>query len=141
MNYQNWRDIISGTPAILQNVETDWAIGVNIWMEHFRHEPDDGRLIWIFLWKCVVLYFVLLMFGLFKLIMLKSLKLVNPWPALVSHCWCDQSQVWAYVRQSWTVKNNQKMKLSKKNTFYVKKADFVYVKYIIFFLYSSRSCQ
>ena len=31
---QNGSNIISGTPSILQDVETEFSIGINIWMEH-----------------------------------------------------------------------------------------------------------
>jgi len=46
---QNGRDVVSGTPLILQNVQANAAIGVNIGMEHFGDELDNGSFVGVFL--------------------------------------------------------------------------------------------
>jgi hypothetical protein len=40
-------DIISGTPAVLKDIETELSCAVDVGMEHLADELDAGRLVWV----------------------------------------------------------------------------------------------
>lgn len=42
---QDGRDVIRRRPAVLQDVEAQFSVGVDVGVEHFRDELDDGRLV------------------------------------------------------------------------------------------------
>lgn len=44
---QDSRDVIRRTPTVLQNVETQLAIGVHVWVKHLAEEFDRRRFVWI----------------------------------------------------------------------------------------------
>lgn len=48
---KNSRDVVCGTPAVLEDIETEFAGGVNIGVEHLADELDRRRLIGILLLK------------------------------------------------------------------------------------------
>ena len=42
---ENCRYIISRTPSVLQNIETNATISIDIGMEHFRNKANCGRFV------------------------------------------------------------------------------------------------
>lgn len=44
---KNSRDIVRGTPAILEDIQAEFAGGVDVGMEHLADELDRGRLVGI----------------------------------------------------------------------------------------------
>ena len=44
-------NVVGGAPAVLQDVETELAGGVDVWVEHLRDELDSGRLVGVLLFE------------------------------------------------------------------------------------------
>lgn len=44
-------DIVGGTPAVLEDVETEISVGVDVGMDHFGEKLDRGRVVGVRLFK------------------------------------------------------------------------------------------
>lgn len=44
-------DVVGRTPSVLENIETEVAVGVNVGMDHFGEEFDGGRIVGVRFFK------------------------------------------------------------------------------------------
>lgn len=49
---QDGGNIVCGGPSVLEDVETELAVGVDVWMEHAGEELDGGRLVGVGFVEC-----------------------------------------------------------------------------------------